>query len=120
MEIKDGIDVDDDNNGLIEIHSIDMLNNIRYNLAGTGYKTSATTADDHGDIRGASTSSPPASSTCSTTTNLCGYELTADIEFDVDDTGLYTCSNLNDLRTCSIKEEKKHLLRCYRLAYYRR
>ncbi|WP_133407169.1 fibronectin type III domain-containing protein [Parashewanella tropica] len=35
--VIDSIDVDDDNDGLIEISSVEMLNNIRNNLNGTGY-----------------------------------------------------------------------------------
>ena len=39
-------DVDDDNDGLIEIHNLDMFNHIQYSLAGTSYKTGADAADD--------------------------------------------------------------------------
>ena len=39
--IPDTEDVDDDNDGLIEIHNLDMLYNMRYNLDATSYKTSA-------------------------------------------------------------------------------
>ena len=56
---------DSDGDGLIEIKDATMLNNMRYNLAGTSYKTSA---DDAGDANGC-----PASG-CN------GYELTADID----------------------------------------
>lgn len=35
--ILNEVDVDDDNDGLIEIHSLEMLNNMRHNLQGTGY-----------------------------------------------------------------------------------
>ena len=68
-------DVDDDNNGLIEIATAEELDNVRYNLLGTSYKTSA---DDSGDATGA----PPASEStvCSASRRLCGYELTANID----------------------------------------
>ena len=35
--VSQSIDVDDDNDGLIEITNATELNNIRHNLAGTGY-----------------------------------------------------------------------------------
>ena len=59
------IDVDDDNDGLIEIVNATELNNVRYNLAGTSYKTSITS---NGNATGCPTSG------CS------GYELIADID----------------------------------------
>ena len=57
---------DSDNDGLIEIKNAVMLNNIRYDLAGTSYKTSATQTT--GDSSGCPVSG------CN------GYELTADID----------------------------------------
>ncbi len=57
--------VDLDGDGLIEISTAEQLNNMRYNLAGTSWKTSA---DDAGSAVGC----PP--SRCR------GYELTADID----------------------------------------
>ena len=63
----DRLDVDDDNDGLIEINTLDDLHNIRYNLAGTSYKTNAA---DTGNINGA-----PGS-------GLKGYELTRDLDFN--------------------------------------
>ena len=63
----DSLDVDDDNDGLIEINSLDELDNIRHNLAGTSYKTNDT---DPGNINGA-----PGS-------GLKGYELTRDLDFN--------------------------------------
>ena len=73
-------DVDDDNDGLIEIDNLDMLYNMRYNLAGARYKRSA---DDAGDTTGG-----PTTATDDCTTNrggiyLCGYELTRDLDFNV-------------------------------------
>ena len=42
----DTLDVDDDNDGLIEIASAAELNNMRHNLAGTSYKTSSGGTDN--------------------------------------------------------------------------
>ena len=42
----DACDVDDDGDGLIEIRDEAMLRNVRYNLAGNGYATSANAAVD--------------------------------------------------------------------------
>ena len=96
--LANDMDIDRDNDGLIEIRSIEMLSNIRYNLAGTGYRTDpATSPDDHGETRGAP---PIEDSVCTTVTGLCGYELISDLDFDTDGDGTYTCSNLNDLTTC--------------------
>ena len=39
--IAAAMDVDDDNDGLIEICNLNGLNHIRYNFAGTGYKESS-------------------------------------------------------------------------------
>ena len=44
--VRQSIDVDDDNDGLIEIFDATGLNNIRYNLAGTSLKTSSSTSID--------------------------------------------------------------------------
>ena len=65
-------EVDKDGNGLIEIDSLQKLHNIRYNLAGTGYKSLPTATND--------------SSGCPH--NLCrGYELVQDLDFDKDKDG---------------------------------
>ena len=76
--VRQSIDIDDDNDGLIEIRTAQELNNMRHNLAGTSYKTSD---DDAGSTAGAPTGQtpPPNCSGRTTTTNLCGYELVADI-----------------------------------------
>ena len=59
-------DIDADHDGLIDIKNAAMLNNMRYNLAGTSYKTSATQAT--GNKKGC-------------LNNVCnGYELTANID----------------------------------------
>ena len=65
--IVDSLDVDDDNDGLIEINSLDELDNIRYNLAGTSYKTSAADPDNMNGAPGL---------------GLKGYELTRDLDFN--------------------------------------
>ena len=84
---SDGIplsdDVDDDNDGLIEIHNLNMLHNIRYNLAGTTYDDEEDDGEGNsGDITGAPTE---ATAHCDTATAdgvyLCGYELTRDLDF---------------------------------------
>ena len=64
--VSDTLDVDDDNDGLIEINTLEDLHNIRYNLAGTSYKTSAI---DAGNMNGA-----PGS-------GLKGYELVRGLDF---------------------------------------
>ena len=78
----DGVDIDDDNDGLIEIYSLLMLHNIRYNLAGTSY-------DDN--VNSESTIGAPneATDNCMTDSNtdgffLCGYELARNLDFDRD------------------------------------
>ena len=59
--------VDLDANGFIDINSVDRLNNMRYNLAGTSLKTSTLVTDT-----GITTGCPG---------DICrGYELTADID----------------------------------------
>ena len=70
--------VDVDQDGLIEIRNLDMLNNIRHNLAGTNYKTSGT---DPGSSARAPASRPSNCNGRITTTNLCGYELTRNLDF---------------------------------------
>ena len=76
---RDGIvnsaDIDDDNDGLIEIHNLDMFDNIRNNLAGTSYNDDTTGA--------------PRSATANCPTDpdddgffLCGYELVTNLDFE--------------------------------------
>ena len=71
-------DVDADNDGLIDISSLEMLSNIRYNLAGTSYKTGS---GDPGSSAGAPTSRPASCTGRTSSSNLCGYELTQDLDF---------------------------------------
>ena len=63
-------DIDDDGDGLIEIWNINMLNNIRYNLEGTSYKTSTT---DSGVETGCGGQDG--------ITSCNGYELMRDLDF---------------------------------------
>ena len=37
-QVTDVLDIDDDHDGLIEIDSVEMLNNVRFVLNGTGYQ----------------------------------------------------------------------------------
>ena len=64
--VRQSTDVDDDNDGLIEIATATELNNIRHNLTGTGYTESS---GGNNDTNGC----PNAGTGCN------GYELTADI-----------------------------------------
>ena len=72
-------DVDDDNDGLIEIHNLDMLHHIRYNLAGTDYKS---TSGGSGNTTGAPDAVTTTCSDAGKSTNLCGYELSGNLDFD--------------------------------------
>ena len=69
--VCDGIDVDDDNDGLIEISSLEMLNNIRYDLDGTHYDDEA---DDTAGNEGSNLGCPDS--------NCNGYELIENLDFD--------------------------------------
>ena len=76
-------DVDENNNGLIDIKDLNMLYNMRYNLEGTSYKTSE---NETGSIVGAPTPEEAARTgyMCTDRTapnRLCGYELTRDLDF---------------------------------------
>ena len=72
VELSGRRDADSDGDGLIEIYTAEMLHNIRYNLAGTSYKTSAGSVGN--------SSGCPASG-CN------GYELTQSLNFDKDGDG---------------------------------
>ena len=63
---------DADGNGLIEIHDLTMLHNMRHNLAGTSYKTGE-------DAVSNSLGCPAA--------GCIGYELVGDLDFDADGDG---------------------------------
>ena len=74
--VSNAEDVDDDNDGLIEILSLEMLNNIRYDLDGTHYDTDA---DDSAGKEG---------SNAGCLNNTCqGYELVQDLNFDENNNG---------------------------------
>ena len=90
--VCDGRDIDDDNDGLIEIRSLADLHNIRYNLSGTSYDDESNdtgsafaaceTDSNWGSICGAPATLPTNCTGRSTTTNLCGYELMATLDFN--------------------------------------
>ena len=82
--IPNSTDIDDDNDGLIEISSLEQLHNMRYDLAGNSYKTSAS---DTGDTTGAPTAATADCTTAVKGIYLCGYELTQDLDFDLDGDG---------------------------------
>ena len=86
-------DIDADDDGLIEIRNLNMLSNIRYDLAGASYKTSDS---DPGTTNGAPITEPP---NCDdgndmTTITLCGYELMQGLDFAV--AAHYASGNVND------------------------
>ena len=74
----DATDVDDDNDGLIEVHNLNMFDHIRHNLAGTSYKDSGSAADNQ---TGAPTDVTDDCNTATTGAYLCGYELMRDLDF---------------------------------------
>ena len=72
-------DVDDNDNGLIEIHFLEDLDFVRHNLVGTSYKPGA---DADASTEGAPTSAQPACMVRTPSTDvLCGYELVRDLDF---------------------------------------
>ena len=88
-------DVDDDNDGLIEISNLDMLVNINNNLSGTSYDdepnddndafaacgSHSTTDNNKGSTCGAPKILPTACEGRTTSTHLCGYELIGSLDF---------------------------------------
>ena len=72
------IDVDDDNDGLIEVHNLDMFDHIQHDLAGTSYKTSSTAT---ANTRGAPEEATDDCTMATAGVYLCGYELTKDLDF---------------------------------------
>ena len=84
----DTIDVDDDNDGLIEIATAADLNNMRYDLAGHSYDNEDDdSAGNEGSTVGASTNATthcPDETSVGSGIYLCGYELVAEIEFSGD------------------------------------
>ena len=75
ISLRSAAAVDPDGDGLIDIDDLTMLHNMRHNLAGTSYRTSAT-AD------GNTTGCPQGVCT--------GYELTGDLDFDTDGNGTWS------------------------------
>ena len=81
----DALDVDDDNDGLIEIRNLDMLYHMRYNLEGTTYDDEEADSGD-GDAGSAAGAPTGENDNCDTATDgvyLCGYELTRNLDFAV-------------------------------------
>ena len=77
--VADADDVDDDNDGLIEIATLAQLNNMRYNLAGTSYD------DEEADT---GTGNDAGSSLGCPATGCRGYELVSHLDFaDADGDG---------------------------------
>ena len=86
-------DIDGDSDGLIDISSIEQLNNIRYNVNGTSYKTSLI---DTGSTKGC----PIATTTRtdgSSGIGCYGYELTKSLDFN--STSSYSSGSVNTLYT---------------------
>ncbi len=75
-------DIDDDNDGLIEICNLEGLNAIRYQLDGSGYRVSASAAK--------------ITTGCPDTTGCTGYELTRDLDFNKNDS--YSSTNNKVMR----------------------
>ncbi len=124
-------DIDDDNDGLIEIKDKPELNNMRHNLAGSSYRTSGSAT---GDTSGApKTATPDCTTNVGTTENpvyLCGYELIAAIDLGTPSTdncqttagdtwqpieGTFTAvfdgngNTISDLDICGRANEAHHL-----------
>ena len=93
-----GEDVDDNNNGLIEIGSLDALHHMQHNLEGTSYDRDASdtgssafdacgtiTTNGRGSTCGAPITRPAICEgrTATTESKLCGYELVGDLDFAV-------------------------------------
>ena len=91
--VLDEVDVDADGDGLIEIDSLTMLHNIRYNLIGTSYKTSAgdVGAGDNGDNMSCGSIETTGLLTGITLCN--GYELIRNLNFDRDRDGTWNGGN---------------------------
>ncbi len=82
-------DIDDDDDGLIEIWTLAQLHNMRYNFRGTTYDDELADSGT-GDI-GITTGAPTSrTANCGGATNgvyLCGYELGQSLDFDLDGDG---------------------------------
>ena len=100
---KNSEDVDEDNNGLIDIATAVDLNNMRHDLAGKSYDDEADDgAGNEGDTSGAPTRATrfcPEETSVGSGIYLCGYELVDDIDFagpDGDPTTTIDNLDLND------------------------
>ncbi len=84
------VQIDSDNDKLIDITTLTQLHNMRNNLAGTSYKTDASTVagecGTYGDVEGEYT----------TALGSCmGYELMNDLSFDTDTDGTHDSDGLD-------------------------
>ena len=81
--VRNSIDVDDDNDGLIEISFLEDLNMINFDLNGDGAHNDGSGGTGHIGAVGAPTSEQAACDDRAdgTTRLLCGYELTRDLDF---------------------------------------
>ena len=87
-------DVDDDGDGLIEIHYLEDLNKVRFDLNGDGIHNNGSTVTGHiGDMGAPSSKVGTACADINTSTNLCGYELARNLDFD--DTASYRNATAN-------------------------
>ena len=78
---KNSEDIDDDNDGLIEIATAEQLDNIRWNLAGTSYDEDEDDNNNIGSTEGAPTAATEYCDAATGGVYLCGYELAANIDF---------------------------------------
>ena len=78
--VRNGVDVDDDNDGLIDIASLQQLDWMRNDLAGTSLNDGVGNADNTG---------------CPTT-GCHGYELDADLDFDTNGDGVMDANDTYD------------------------
>ena len=74
-------DIDDDNDGLIEMYSLEDLDFVRHNLAGTSRKPGASASPSTSGAPDSVTGTACADVTPSPANNLCGYELMRDLDF---------------------------------------
>ena len=83
--VDNPMDIDDDNDGLIEIATAMELNNMRFDLEGHSYDIQEDDgAGNEGSTMGAPTSATihcPEPTSTDSGVYLCGYELVADIDF---------------------------------------
>ena len=78
-------DIDDDNDGLIDIYYLEDLNTLRYQLDGSGYSASSEAVKITRGCR-----------TIADTENCNGYELRRDLDFDLSENYLDAIANQSD------------------------